>query len=185
MSDEHPHNKQYWNRSNLHCKFSILTKEEELWFMDMKNRNKKSVQKTEWVTSLYWVTAPPPALPPTYLSTFVTTFRNILKKISFFKKNYVWTLRLLILSVPETALPQSFGMLEIIPHSIFCRQNSTKTKNYLKERRKVISRWGSFESLSFQSGTNVVSKYETSYFKVEQLFQNGANINVFCCLIIF
>ena len=52
MSDEHPHNKQYWNRSNLHCKFSILTKEEELWFMDMKNRNKKSVQKTEWVTSL-------------------------------------------------------------------------------------------------------------------------------------
>lgn len=128
---------------------------------------------------------PSPALPPTNLSTFVTTFRNILKKISFFKKNYVWTLRLLILSAPETALPQSFGMLEIIPHSIFYRQNSTKTKNYLKERRKVISRWGSFESLSFQSGTNVVSKYETSYFKVEQLFQNGANINVFCCLIIF
>ena len=121
----------------------------------------------------------------TYLSTFVTTFRNILKKISFFKKNYVWTLRLLILSVPEKALPQSFGMFEIIPLSIFYRQNSTKSKNYLKERRKVISRWGSFENLSFQSGTNVVSKYETSYFKVEQLFQNGANINVFCCLIIF
>ena len=127
---------------------------------------------------------PPPPCPPIYqlLSLLLETFW---KKSAFSKKNYVWTLRLLILSVPEKALPQSFGMFEIIPLSIFYRQNSTKSKNYLKERRKVISRWGSFENLSFQSGTNVVSKYETSYFKVEQLFQNEANINVFCCLIIF
>lgn len=86
MSDEHPHNKQYWNRSNLHCKFSILTKEEELWFMDMKNRNKKSVQKTEWVTILYWVTAPPPpSRPPIYqlLSLLLETFW---KKSAFSKK---------------------------------------------------------------------------------------------------
>ena len=39
---------------------------------------------------------------------------------------------------------------------------------------KIISKWGSFDNLLFQSGAKtVISKLVNVYFKVGQLFQSG------------
>ena len=48
-------------------------------------------------------------------------------------------------------------------------------KSYFKVEQNVISKWGSFENLLFQSGARVISKWgRVSYFKVRQLFGSGA-----------
>ena len=47
-------------------------------------------------------------------------------------------------------------------------------------RQKVISKWGSFDNLLFQSGASgaeiAISKRVNVYFKVEKLFQSGTKV---------